>query len=126
MNRLATVSLDELVARCAHETDQFNRHQPSDPRYAFELLRRALADDCAEAFTHVYQLYQRQVTHWVYNHPRFEQTGESAEYFAAQAWSAFYVALRGAKFAPFTALPPLLRYLKLCVHTAIAQYLRQH
>ncbi len=64
MNHLAPVSLDELVARCAHETDQFTHHRPSDPRYAFELLRRALADDCAEAFTHVYQLYQRMTWRW--------------------------------------------------------------
>jgi hypothetical protein len=119
-----TLSVHELAARCAHETDLFNRRQPSDPQWCFELLRRALADGSSDAFTLVYQIYERQATHWVYNHPKFEHTGESAEYFASQALRSFYFALRGPKFERFPSLPQILSYLKLCVHTAIAQYVR--
>lgn len=124
MNHVAEASVEELAARCAQETDLFNRRQPSDPQWCFELLRRALADGSGDAFTLVYQIYERQATHWVYNHPKFEQTGESAEYFASQALRSFYFALRGPKFERFPSLPQILSYLKLCVHTAIAQYVR--
>ncbi|MGH2520949.1 MAG: hypothetical protein ACRDH2_00465 [Anaerolineales bacterium] len=123
----ASLSLDDLAQRCAEETRKYNRQQPSDTQYCFELLRRALADGLTEAFTRVYQIYERQVLRWVYTHQRFAQTDESADYFANLALSNFYFALRGPKFARFASLPQLLTYLKNCVHTAIAQYLRdQH
>ena len=124
MDHVAHLSADELAAQCAHETELFNRRQPNDPQFCFELLRRALADGSPDAFTLVYQIYERQVTHWVYNHPKFEQTGESAEFFASHALRSFYFALRGPKFERFPSLPQILSYLKLCVHTAIAQYMR--
>ncbi len=124
MDSVESLSTDDLAIRCTQETDQFNRRQSSDPSFCFELLRRALADGSSEAFTYVYQNYERQVINWVYSHPKFEQTGESAEFFASQALRSFYFALRGDKFDRFPSLPQILSYLKLCVHTAVAQYLR--
>jgi len=118
------LTIDDLGRLCAAETEKFNRRLPSDAQYCFELLRRALADGAAEAFTRVYLVYERQVQAWVHGHSRFAQTGESPEYFASAAWSTFYFALRGPKFASFPSLPQALAYLKLCVHTAIMQYLR--
>ena len=117
-------SLDELTQRCTSETEKFTRREPSDARFCFELLRRALADQLPDAFTRVYQIYERQVLVWVHSHSGFERSGESADYFVSTAWSTFYFALRGPKFASFPSLPQVLAYLKLCVHTAIAQYLR--
>src|SRR6185503_16026469 len=124
MSLADSFSLDDLAQRCASETEKFNRRQPSDARFCFELLRRALADGLSDAFTRVYQIYERQVAIWVHSHSGFARTGESADYFVSAAWSTFYFALRGPKFAGFPALPQVLAYLKLCVHTAIAQYLR--
>jgi hypothetical protein len=60
----------------------------------------------------------------VHSHSGFARSGESADYFVSTAWSTFYFALRGPKFDNFPSLPQVLAYLKLCVHTAIAQYLR--
>jgi hypothetical protein len=118
------MSLDELAQRCAEETEKFSRRQANDPQFCFELLRRALVDGVPEAFTRVYRNYERQVLSWVYSHSGFAQTGESADFFARSALSTFYFALRGPKFTQFTSLAKVLTYLKLCVHTAIMQYLR--
>ena len=117
-------SLDDLTQRCTSETEKFNRREPSDARFCFELLRRALADGLSDAFTRVYQIYERQVLVWVHSHSGFARSSESADYFVSTAWSTFYFALRGPKFDSFPSLPQVLAYLKLCVHTAIAQYLR--
>jgi hypothetical protein len=117
-------SLDELTQRCTSETEKFNRREPSDARFCFELLRRALADQLSDAFTRVYQIYERQVLIWVHSHSSFARSGESADYFVSIAWSKFYFALCGPKFDSFPSLPQVLAYLKICVHTAIAQYLR--
>jgi hypothetical protein len=124
MSLANSFSLDDLTQRCASETEKFNRREPSDARFCFELLRRALADGLSDAFTRVYQIYERQVLIWVHSHSGFVRSGESADYFVSTAWSAFYFALRGPKFDSFPSLPQVLAYLKLCVHTAIAQYLR--
>src|SRR5215217_7592926 len=124
MSLADSFSLDELTQRCSSETEKFSRREPSDARFCFELLRRALSDGLSDAFTSVYQIYERQVLVWVHSHSGFARSGESADYFVSTAWSTFYFALRGPKFSGFPSLPQVLAYLKLCVHTAIAQYLR--
>jgi hypothetical protein len=127
MSLVDSLSLDALTQHCASETEKFNRREPNDSRFCFELLRRALGDDLSDAFTRVYQIYERQVLVWVHSHSGFARSGESADYFVSAAWSTFYFALHGPKFDGFPSLPQVLAYLKLCVHTAIAQYLRdQH
>jgi hypothetical protein len=124
MALLTTLSNEDLAQRCAEETEKFNSRQENNPEFCFELMRRALADESDEAFTRIYQIYERQVLNWVYSHNRFAQTGESADFFASSAIRTFYFALRGEKFGRFPSLPQVLSYLKMCVHTAIAQYLR--
>ena len=121
---LAVLSIENLATQCAEETEKFSRRQPNATQYCFELLRRALADGIAEAFTRVYQVYERQVLNWVYRYPRFNETGEEADFFVNSAFSKFYFAVKGPKFERFGSVPSLLMYLKLCVHTAIAQYIR--
>lgn len=123
--KLSGLSNDDLARQCAEDTARFHRHQLHDTVYCLELLRRALADGDHEAFARVYQIYEPQVLRWVYQHHRFADTGESAEYFANQALTSFYFALRGEKLARFETLAQLLTYLKLCVHSAIAQYVRK-
>ena len=122
---LSSLSLDDLSRQCAEDTTRFHREQLRDTEHCFELLRRALAEGRSDAFTRVYQIYEPQVLRWVYQHTRFQETNENAEYFANQALTSFYFALRGEKFSRFDTLPQVLTYLKMCVHSAIAQFLRK-
>lgn len=121
----AELPIDTLAQRCAEETEKYRYQQPSDPQYCFELFRRALAEESSDAFTMIYQIYERQVAAWAYSHPRFAETGESPEYFVGGAMRSFYFGVRGAKFANFNSLSALLGYVKTCVHTSIMQYLRE-
>lgn len=124
MTKAARLQIPELAERCAEETSKFNRHEADDQQYCFELLRRALLHDVTEAFNHVYRVYEPLVRRWVYNYSRFVQSGEDADYFTNAALSKFYFALRGSKFEQFDSLPKVLLYLKRCIHTEIAQYIR--
>lgn len=124
MSLTLNLSVAELAGHCAEETEKFLRRLANDPQYCFELMRRALAEESDEAFTHIYQVYERPVTSWVYHHSRFALTGESAEFFTSAAFRAFHAALRGPKFDRFPTLAAVLGYLKMCVHSSIAQYLR--
>jgi hypothetical protein len=121
---LESWSVDDLSRRCAEETSKYRLRQTTDPQYCFELLKRALLHGMSDAMTRVYQIYERLVTSWVYHHSRFSATEESADYFVSSAFSSFYFALRGPTFRQFSSVASVLAYLKLCVHTAIAQYLR--
>ncbi|MEP7356670.1 MAG: hypothetical protein ABI847_05480, partial [Anaerolineales bacterium] len=47
-----------------------------------------------------------------------------ADFFANAAFEKFFFAVGGPKFEGFGSVGALLQYLKLCVHTAIVQYLR--
>lgn len=122
---LNALTIDDLGERCIEDTQNFFRHLPHEVQHCFELLRRALAERQAEAFTRVYQIYLPQVLGWAIHHPRFSQTNESADYFANLALSKFYFALSGEGFNRFSLLSEVLAYLKVCVHTAIAQHLRK-
>ena len=121
---LAGLAVENLATLCAEETEKFSRQQRNTTQYCFELFRRALAEGIQEAFTHIYLVYERQVLKWVYGYSRFDETGEAAEFFVNSAFNKFYFAVRGPKFERFSSVPSLLMYLKLCVHTAIAQYIR--
>jgi hypothetical protein len=124
MSLAAQTSVNELARRCSEETEKFYQQLSSDAQFCMELLRRALAEELSEALTHVFAIYQRQVLRWVHSHSRFPETSESADYFAHAALSNFFFALRGERFKHFPSLQHLLAYLKTCVHTAIAQHLR--
>lgn len=126
MMQAEDLAVDALARRCAEETDRFHSRASTDPAYCFELFRRALADGSLEALVHIYQGYEPQVCAWAYRHRGFAQARESADFFAHAALSAFYFALRGPKFRQFSTLPQVLSYLKLCVHTAIVQHLRDY
>ena len=120
----ASLPIDVLAERCARQTQLFVRRQPHDTRYCFEIIRRALTDTTSEAFTYVYRSYEPLVRQWVRNHSSFPATGEDADFFVQQAITNFYFALRGDKFHGFDALAAVLKYLKMCVHSAIVEYLR--
>ena len=118
------LSNSELAQHCANETHKYTRQQENDTRFCFELSRRALQDENTDAFTHLYRIYIVQIRNWVYQHPLFAATGEEVDYFVQQAIANFYFALRSSHFQGFSHMSAVLKYLKMCVHTAIAEYIR--
>jgi hypothetical protein len=125
MNVTTGIPTAELARRGADEVAKFARRADNDPQACFELFRRALVEQSDEAFTHVYRIFEPLVTGWVYRQSRFALTGESAEYFTSAAFRSFYFALRGERLSRCPTLAALLGYLKVCVYSAIAQYLRE-
>ena len=116
--------LEDIAQRCAHETDRFFHQQESDPRYCFELLRRAIVDRCQRAWEFAYAQYQPLVTSWVRRHTAFPACGEDAQYLVNRAFEKMWTALTPAKFGRFPALNALLRYLQMCVHSVILDAVR--
>ncbi len=117
-------SLEEVARRCREETDRFFRRLAHDTQYCYDLFRRALAQRNGDAFELLMRNYRALVDGWVRRHPKFGQTGEDAELFSNTAFERLWIAITPAGFGRFADLPSLLRYLQMCAHCSVADYVR--
>jgi DNA-directed RNA polymerase specialized sigma24 family protein len=118
------MALGDLGDWCAHQTELYFQHQSYDPSYCFELFRRAIRERDQSAWERICLQYQALVAGWVRQHSRFESSGEDAQYFVNGAFGKIAVSLTPEKFGGFSDIGSLLRYLKLCVHSVIMDYIR--
>ncbi|MDR5683670.1 MAG: sigma-70 family RNA polymerase sigma factor [Armatimonadota bacterium] len=92
---------------------------------AHALFRRALAFRDEDAWRTLYARYEALVAAWVRRHPGFLRTGEPVEFFVNRAFEKMLAAVDEHKFTRFPDVPSLLRYLKMCAHSAIVDVLRR-
>lgn len=121
---LRLLTLVGVAHRCAHETELFFQRQGYDPRYCFELFRRAIMGRNQRAWELVYAQYRPLVAGWVERHSAFPASGEEVQYFVNRAFEKMWVALTPGKFSQFSNLKSLLRYLQMCVHSVILDQVR--
>lgn len=116
---VAAMPLDTLAQHCRRESAQFFKSATHDPRYAYELFRRAivLRDDAAWAA--LYDLYHALVQGWVRRSSSFVASGESCEYFVNAAFTRFWRAIPPERFAAFTSVNSLLNYLHHCARCTV-------
>jgi hypothetical protein len=126
-NKLKPSSMDiqALTERCIDETKKYLKNLAREALSCFELMRLALAENNQMALSAIYRNYRQLIRSWVMLHPGFLPTQEPPEFFTLDAFSSFYFAVRGEKFANFPDLARLLAFLKACVHSSIMMYLRK-
>jgi hypothetical protein len=121
---LQTLTLADIARRCAHETELYFQRKSYDPRYCFELWRRAIVDRDQLAWEHVYHQYCPLVAGWVKRNPAFLSSGEEAQYFVNRAFERLWAALTPGKFSRFQHPKFVLQYLKMCVNSVILDEVR--
>ena len=121
---LQRLAIADLAQRCACETERFFHRQSHDPRFCFELFRRAIEERNEHAWECLYAQYHTLVIRWVQKHTMFESTDEDPEYFANRAFDKLWTSLPADRFGRFPDLKSLLRYLQMCVHSVIVDYVR--
>lgn len=121
---LEPLTLAGVAHHCAQETERFFHRQQHDPRYCFELFRRAIIDRSQRAWELVYRQYRPLVAGWVERHSAFASSGEEIQYFVNRAFEKMWSALPAEKFERFPNLKSLLRYLQMCVHSVILDQVR--
>lgn len=121
---LQTLALSGVAQQCAQQTDRFFQRLQYDPRYCFELFRRALLERNQQAYALLYQQYQALVAGWVERHPSFPALDEEVQYFVNRAFEKMWRALTPSKFERFPDLKSLLSYLKLCAGSAVMDHAR--
>jgi DNA-directed RNA polymerase specialized sigma24 family protein len=121
------MKLDLLAEHCEDETEHFFHPEPArppDPRYCFEIFRRALAGRDPLAWEAIYRQYAPLVAGWVARHPEIERSGGEIQLFVNDAFRRMWAAIPPARFRCFRDLAPLLAYLKMCAHSAVIEEAR--
>jgi DNA-directed RNA polymerase specialized sigma24 family protein len=124
-NELPSLSLSGLQHRCIEESERFFRRQSYDPRFCFELFRRAVLEHDQRAWEMIHRQYYPLVLNWVQRHSLLSAVDEEPAYFANRAFEKMWGALSPQKFSRFPDLKSILRYLQMCVHSVIVDYARR-
>lgn len=119
-----------LAYRCRIETTRYLNNQTHDPRYGYELFRRALEEphklESKQAWGFVQAQYKPLAIKWVRRHWRFKLINQSADKFADDGlhrmWEVFAKYPGKMTKEDFPTLARLLGYLRMCVWSAINSY----
>ncbi len=120
------LSINELARCCSEETTKFLKQSASNDRFCLELFRRAIVNRDDGAWTSIYQQYAPLVLTWVTQHqsatPLLGQDGSGP--LVNAAFAKFSQALTPVKIGNFDSLAAILKYLKMCVHSVVADEVR--
>jgi RNA polymerase sigma factor (sigma-70 family) len=120
------LSVNDLARCCTEETNKFLKQSASNDRFCLELFRRAIVRRDEDAWTCIYQQYAPLVLTWITQHqsaaPLLGQDGGAP--LVNAAFAKFSQALTPAKMENFDSLAAVLKYLKMCVHSVVADEIR--
>lgn len=124
--QMELLSINDLARCCSEETNKFLKQSVSNDRYCLELFRRAITRRDDDAWACIYQQYASLVLTWVNQHysvvPLLGQDGSAP--LVNAAFAKFSQAITPAKMGNFDTLAAVLKYLKMCVHSVIADEVR--
>ncbi len=119
------LDFEKLAHGCTEETQKCFQRKTSDPRYCFEIFRRAYAEQLNDALSYVYGIYGPILSRRARRHPLYFRSCQDDAFFARIALANFYQATHGSRFIEkFSELAAVLKYLYACLHSAIVQDVR--
>jgi len=120
------MDLGSLARRALVESKRFYRHEEYDPRFAYELFRRALVERDDAAWGQLFEQYTPLVEHWVRRTGAFTVSGETSDFFVSAAFTRFWRAIPAERFNAFPTLASLLNYLRRCATCVVIDTARSH
>jgi hypothetical protein len=103
-NELSLLTLRSLCDRCHQESERFFAQKEHDPRFCYELFRRAFVHGNDHAWACLYEQYQKLVISWVMRHALYSGLGEEAEYFINRAFVKMWHGIPPEYFGKFPVL----------------------
>lgn len=124
---LEQMKLSLLAKFCTEEFASFWQKRSTDGRYCVELLRRATVEQADEAWLLMQCLFSETIQFWVYQHPNraLVLLYDSAENYAAQTFSRFWLTVRKQRLE-FSTLSAALRYLHVTLKSVLTDTIRSH
>ncbi len=123
-NEFSLLSLHALCDRCHRESERFFAQKEHDPRFCYELFRRAFVHGNEYAWTCLYEQYKSLVISWVTRHALYSGLGEEADYFMNRAFEKMWQGIPAENFSKFPDLKSLLRYLQMCTNAVMVDFAR--
>jgi hypothetical protein len=111
--------LPELVSACQAETAKYLRGEPSRTAFCWEIFRRAVCERDQGAWEALFEQYRRLLIAWLRQHPAAARLGGDDEHWLTAAFERFFVSVGPERFGIFTDLGQILRYLKMCLNSAV-------
>lgn len=123
-NELSLLPFRSLCDRCHRESERFFAQKEHDPRFCYELFRRAFVHGNDLAWSCLYERYQKLVLSWVTRHALYSGLGEEADYFMNRAFEKMWQGIPAENFSKFPDLKSLLRYLQMCTNAVMVDFAR--
>ncbi len=123
-NELSLLPFRTLCDRCHRESERFFAQKEHDPRFCYELFRRAFVHGNEHAWSCLYERYQKLVLSWVMRHALYSGLGEEADYFMNRAFEKMWQGIPAENFSKFPDLKSLLRYLQMCTNAVMVDFAR--
>jgi hypothetical protein len=122
------MSISMLAERCKSEIISYRRGEPSNDRFAVELLRRATTQHDPLAWELAQQIFNEIVFYWMHGHPMRVAAchHDSIENYVAQTFTRFWQATVTNRELEFMTLTAALRYLRATLNSTILDTLRTY
>ncbi len=122
------MSLPALADRCMSEINHYRRGEASSDQYCLEIFRRAMLERDDAAWTLLVDRFQEFLLAAFRRHPRSEAASrlDSPENYVARAFARFWMAAVHNQQVEFISLGAALRYLRVCLNSAILDMLRPY
>ncbi len=126
-NTLFTLPLNQISEKCRQEDERFHNDRESDPRYCYELFRRAFLENSEAAWEMIYQQYYPQMMRWIQRKEGILHCGEEPAYFVNRGLGKFWAQICKKSFSEeFPHLGGILSYLRTCLTAEYIDYLRKN
>lgn len=114
--------LTYIALRCQRESTAFQRGQPSDTRYCYELWRRALQLRNDDAWERLYTQYESLIIFYVKRHPSYTQLLEDPQHLIPDILTKMWRAITPERFERFPTLASLLKFLQVCTYHLVLDH----
>lgn len=112
------------MQRCEQETANFFQRRSYDPRYCFEVFRRAIVERIEQAWECVYTQYRPLLVKWMTGRSAFFDTDEEVGELVNRAFTKMWVSITPERFDDFQNLDQLLTYLRMCGGSVVIDNVR--
>jgi DNA-directed RNA polymerase specialized sigma24 family protein len=121
---LRELPLVGIAQGCQKESQRYFQHLPYDPRYCYELFRRAIVERNQQAWDLLYTQYLPLIQGWIKKYKNSVTGGERVAEFVNAAFAKFALAVNAEKFKGFPNLKSVLRYLEMCADSVMIDHQR--
>ena len=116
VDRPEQLSAVEVCRRCREETARFQRREPHDDSFCWEMMRRAVGDRDADCWQAMTEIYHASVATWC---RRAGGVVAELDDLVTEVWAKFWQHFTLEKLTPAGGAAAVLQYVKMCARSVV-------